>query len=66
MHKLVKKGSTAKIYKLAKINSKGVITLSKWKKAKKGDYKLKISITAKGNGNYKPKTVNKVVKVKIK
>ncbi len=66
VYKIDKKGSTAKIYKLAKINSKGVITLSKWKKAKKGDYKLKISITAKGNGNYKPKTVNKVVKVKIK
>lgn len=65
-YKLVKKGSTAKIFKLAKINSKGVITLSKWKKAKKGTYKLKVTITAAGNSNYNKKTVNKVVKIKIR
>ncbi len=65
-YKLVKKGSMAKIFKLAKINSKGVITLSKWKKAKKGTYKLKVTITAAGNSNYNKKTVNKVVKIKIR
>lgn len=65
-YKLVKKGSTAKIFKLAKINSKGVITLSKWKKAKKGNYKLKVKITAAGNTNYNKKTVNKVVNIKIR
>ena len=65
-YKLVKKGSTAKIFKLAKINSKGVITFSKWKKAKKGNYKLKVKITAAGNSEYKKKIVNKIVKIKIK
>ena len=65
-YKLVKKGSTAKIFKLAKINSKGVITFSKWKKAKKGNYKLKVKITAAGNSEYKKKIVNKIVEIKIK
>ncbi|MBR2279600.1 MAG: leucine-rich repeat protein [Ruminococcus sp.] len=65
-YKLVKKGSTAKIFKLAKINSKGVITLNKWKKAKKGTYKIKVTITAAGNANYKSKTVSKAVKIKVK
>ena len=64
-YSLVKKGSTAKIFKLAKINKKGVITLKKLKKAKKGTYKLKVKITAKGNSEYKSKTINKVVKVKV-
>ena len=52
--------------KLVKINSKGVITISKWGKAKKGAYKFKVKITAKGNKNYKNRTIVKLVKVKIK
>ena len=65
-YKLVKSGITKKIRKLIKINSKGVITIKCWKKAKKGTYKIKVHITVQGNSKYKPKTVNKVVKVKIK
>ncbi len=65
-YKLIKNGITKKICKLVKINSKGVITIKRWKKAKKGTYKIKVQITVKGNSKYKPKTVNKVVKVKIK
>ena len=56
----------AKIKKFLKINSKGVITFNKWKKAKKGTYKVKVSVTAKGNENYNKKTVNKLVKIKVK
>jgi hypothetical protein len=65
-YKLVKSGITKKIRKLISINSKGVITIKKWKKAKKGTYKIKVSVTAKGNTNYKAKTITKTVKVKIK
>ena len=65
-YKLVKSGITKKIRKLVKINSKGVITIKKWKKAKKGTCKIKVKITAKGNTNYKAKTVTKTVKVKLK
>lgn len=65
-YKLIKKGSAAKLYKQSKINSKGVITVKKWKKAKKGTYKLNVKITAKGNDKFNKKTVSKVVKVKIK
>ncbi|MEE3428055.1 MAG: leucine-rich repeat protein [Ruminococcus sp.] len=64
--KLVKKGSNSKLFKLAKISKKGIITLKKWKKAKKGKYNLIVKITAKGNSKFKPKTINKLVKIKIK
>ena len=65
-YKLVKSGISKKIRKLVKINSKGVITIKKWKNAKKGAYKIKVSVTAKGNTNYKAKTITKTVKVKVK
>ena len=65
-YKLVKSGITKKIRKLVKINSKGVITFKKWKKAKKGTYKIKVTVKAAGNANYKAKTVTKTVKVKVK
>ena len=65
-YKLVKSGITKKIRKLVKINSKGVITIKKWKKAKKGTYKIKVKVTAAGNSNYNAKTVTKTVKVKVK
>lgn len=56
----------AKIKKFLKIDAKGVITFNKWKKAKKGTYKVKVSVTAKGNGDYNKKTVSKIVKIKVK
>lgn len=60
------KSVPAKLKKLTKISSKGVITLKKWKKAKKGTYKLKVNITAKGNAYFNSKTITKTVKIKVK
>ena len=65
-YKLVKSGITKKIRKLVKINSKGIITIKKWKKAKKGTYKIKVKITAAGNSAYNAKSITKTIKVKIK
>lgn len=65
-YKLVKSGISKKIRKLCKINSKGVITIKKWKKAKKGTYKIKVKVTAAGNSNYNAKTITKTIKIKIK
>ena len=65
-YKLVKKGSTASLFKYVKINSKGVITLKKWKRAKKGTYKIKVTITVAGNTDYKKKSVSKTLKIKVK
>ena len=65
-YKLVKSGITKKIRKLVKINSKGVITIKKWKKAKKGTYKIKVTVKAAGNSFYNAKTITKTVKVKVK
>ncbi len=65
-YKLVKSGITNKIRKLVKINSKGVITIKKWKKAKKGTYNIKVTVKAAGNNNYSAKTITKTVKVNIK
>ena len=64
--KVVKSGITKKIRKLVKINSSGVITIKKWKKAKKGTYKIKVSVKAAGNSSYNAKTITKTVKVKVK
>jgi hypothetical protein len=55
-----------KIKKITKINSKGVITIKKWKKAKKGTYKIKVKVSAKGTSAYSPTSVTKVFKLKIK
>ena len=65
-YKLVKSGINKKIRKLVSINSKGVITINKWKKAKKGTYKIKVSITAAGNSTYQSKTITKTIKIKVK
>ena len=46
------------------ISKTGKITVKKGTKA--GTYKIKVAITAAGNENYKAKTVNKTVKVKVK
>ncbi len=63
--KLIKKGTSSKIYKKLKVNKKtGAITLKKGKYAKK-TYKIKLKITVKGNSNYKPITISKTVKIKI-
>lgn len=63
--KLLKKGSTAKLYKRSKISSKGVITIKKCA-LKKKTYKLKAQITASGNANYKSKTITKTIKIKVR
>ncbi len=64
--KLIKKGTTKKIYKKVKVNKKnGAITLKKGKYAKK-TYKIKLKITAKGNNLYNSKTVTKTIKIKVK
>ena len=54
------------IKKYLKISSKGVITVKKWAKAKKGSYKIKVKVTAKGTSNYKSKSVTKTIKLKVK
>lgn len=61
----VKKGSSAKLFKKVTINKKGVISIKKGK-YKKGNYKIKVKITAAGNKNYSAKTVTKTIKIKIK
>ena len=63
---IVKKGTAAKIRKLVKINNKGVITFKKWKKAKKGTYKIKVDVTAEVNGFYDKVVKSVTVKVKLK
>ncbi len=64
-YKIVKKGTTFKIYKKVKINKKGVITFKKGKYAKK-TYKIKVKITAAGTDKYNKKAVTKTIKVKVK
>lgn len=54
------------IKKHLKFNSKGTLTIQKWKKAKKATLSIKVKITAKGNDAYNPKTVTKTVKIIIK
>lgn len=63
--KLVKKGTSSKIFKKITVNKKGVLTLKKGKYAKK-TYKIRLKITAKGNAQYFKKTVYKTVKIKVK
>ena len=54
------------IKKFLKISTKGNLTIRTWKKAKKGNYKIKVQIKAKGNSKYKSKTINKTIKLRIK
>lgn len=62
----VKSGTTKAIFKKIKVNKKtGAITFKKGKYAKK-TYKIKLKIAVKGNSGYKPVTLTKTVKVKIK
>ena len=52
--------------KLVKINTKGKITISKWTKAKRGTYTIKVKVSAKGNKNYKSKSTTKKLTIKVK
>ena len=62
----VKKGTDSKIFKKITVNkATGAVTFKKGKYAKK-TYKLKLKIKAAGNSDFKPKTITKTVKVKIK
>lgn len=65
-YKLTKKGTNKKIWKYLKISKKGVITVKKWKKAKKGTYKINVSVTADGNNSYKKASKTVTVKIKVK
>lgn len=49
--------------KYLSVNTKGVVTVKK--NTPKGTYTMKVKITAKGNTNYKKKTITKKVRVKI-
>ncbi len=62
--KLVKKGTSSKIYKKLSVNTKGKLTLKKGK-YKKGTYKVKLKVTAAGNSNYKSATKTVSFKLKI-
>jgi hypothetical protein len=55
-----------KLKKKVKINSKGVITISKWPKAKKGTYKIKVEVKAEGGQNYNAVTLTRTIKVRVK
>ncbi len=61
----VKKGSTAKIFKKVTVKKNGKIVIKKGKYAKK-TYKVVIKVTAKGNSEYKSKTIKKTIKIKVK
>lgn len=61
----VKKGTAAKLYKKITVKKNGNITIKKGKYSKK-TYNVVIKVTAKGNTNYKAKTVTKTVKIKVK
>ncbi|MBQ5399183.1 MAG: hypothetical protein IIU14_07090 [Ruminococcus sp.] len=55
-----------KIKKYVSVTKKGAIKFKKWKKAKKGKYTLKISVTANGNKTYEKKTIVKEFIIRIK
>lgn len=62
----VKDGTNSKIYKNISVNGKtGVVTIKKGKYSKK-TYNVRLKITVSGNSSYKPKTIYKTVKIKIK
>ncbi len=63
--KKVKKGTSGALYKKIKVNAKtGAITLKKGT-YKKGNYKVKLKVTAKGNADYKSKSVTVTANVRI-
>ena len=61
-----KSGTTKKIQKMVSVDKKkGTITLKKGKYSK-GTYTVSVKVTAKGNKNYKSKTVTAKAKITIK
>lgn len=65
-YKLIKKGTNKKIWKYLKVSKKGALTVKSWKKAKKGTYKIIVSVTAAGNKSYKKASKSVTVKIRIK
>lgn len=61
----VKTGTTKKIFKKVTIGKNGKLTLKKGT-YKKGTYKIKVKITAKGNSAYKSKSKTVTVRIKVK
>ncbi len=55
-----------KLKKLLKINSKGVITVKKWKKAEKGTYKTKVKITSAATQNFAAASKTVTVRLTVK
>lgn len=62
-YKVLKSGTSKKLYKKLKVNSKGKVTLKKGKYAKK-TYTVAVKVSAAGNDKYK--SGSKTVKVKVK
>ena len=52
--------------KLLSVTKKGKITVKKWKKAKKGIYKIKVRVTAAGTPRFRKASKLVTVKIKIK
>lgn len=62
---LIKKGTSVIIRKKISVSNKGAITFKKGK-YKKMTYKIALKITAAGNSTFKPKTISKTIRVKVK
>lgn len=62
-YKVLKSGTSKKLYKKLSVNSKGKVTLKKGKYAKK-TYTVAVKVSAAGNDKYK--SGSKTVKVKVK
>ena len=63
--KLIKKGSSKKLFKKLKISKKGVITIKKGS-YRKSTRRIRVKIRVGGNSRYLPKTIIKTIKIKIK
>ena len=64
-YKKVKKGTTSSIYKYITVNKKnGAITFKKGS-YKKGVYEVAVKVTAKGNDDYKSKSITATVKFRL-
>ncbi len=62
---MTKKGTNAKLYKKLKVDKKGAITVKKCR-LKKGNYKIKVTITVSGDDTYEKKVIQKTVTIKVK
>ncbi len=63
--KVVKKGTSSKLYSKLKVKNNGTLTVKKGVYKKK-TYRIKLRITAAGNSKFKPKTIYKTIKLRIK